>query len=193
MKSLVCAIAVALSLVFSTPVLSQQNPTHPTDPYAQLIGTTTVTVVIPDNAGKVNDARVDISFFLTSGNKVDYVMDARSVTITGSGNGSGVDAMSTKDLFSLLSQAAVAQGVALGFTPCSSVCSSAPADLTRLYHSTCVMRTGMGLGTHFEPYGVTYGTRDFMVCCPSGPGSTVVNLITWTGGTCPGGSESTFQ
>ncbi len=176
-------------MIFSTPVQAQQY--HPTDPNAVLVTTTNVTVTVQGQTS-TGDIRMDLMVFLTTGGKYDYVMDARTIRVTG--DGSGVDAISTPQIFTLLSQAAVARGVALGYTPCLSACSTAAANPVKMFHHNCVVRMGMNTATRFDPCnGSSYGTKYFSVCCPV-PGTPVINLLGVENSSCPGTPcVTTFQ
>jgi len=119
-----------------------------------------------------------------TGGKTDYFIDPDSITFTG--NGGWVDDQSTAQLFELMSQMAISQGLALGYATCSPDCGSNLT--TRVYAPACVKRTGQGLDTRFSSCELdAFSMREYLVCCPNGIEAPVTQLVfKLNGGLCPG-------
>ncbi len=168
---------------------------HPVDPNASLLCSLEVTVALsptpPMQGLSVSQVIHDICVWRTSTGRVDYVVKTESIRFVG--NCADADSISTADLFDLLAQADISQGIALGYTPCGVPCSE--SETTRVYADACVQRVGSGCTTQFIACaGSGYCSRRYSVCCPNGPGSPVLNLLSIDAPACAGsGCESACQ
>lgn len=186
-RSLVAVVGVLFW--HSTTVSAQPYPPHPSDPNATVIGTFWVSLQIGGKGGqlladenKECSIGMEIVVYRTSGGRVDYVLNTSSIHCTGDCAGV-VDAIPTGQLFGMLSQLAVAQGIANGYTSCGPSCSI--PTVTKVYQSLCVSRTGSGNGTHFVSCDITASCeKEYAVCCPPGASGPSITLI----GTTPSGS-----
>jgi hypothetical protein len=195
--ALLTTLALALLMVVSA---SAQTPQHPTDPNAVLIATYQVTISVGGSGGTSSfrtggsirststaaeecQIKANVTVWRTSSGAIDYVLDASSIVYIGSCGSLG---LTTADVFSLLSQAALQQGIALGYSPCSTDCTQQNA--ARVYAALCVRRTGSGESTRYEPCDMTsYCYREYSYCCPNGAYAPQINEIPRTGDGCGAG------
>lgn len=166
---------------------------HPVDPSASLLCSLEVTVALsatpPVEGLSVSQVIHDICVWRTSTGRVDYVVKTESIRFVG--NCPDADGISTADLFDLLAQADISQGIALGYTPCGISCDD--TETSRVYADACVQRVGSGCSTQFAVcVGSGYCGRHYNVCCPNGPGAPVLRLLSTEAPVCAGvGCEST--
>lgn len=166
--------ALALLLVLSVRCWSQSQCVDS--------GATPVDTVSADVALSGNSAIIwEYGIFRTSSGQIQYVINVASIHFTG--DGGVVDGMTTKQIFDLISQASVAQGVALGHTACSTSCSAPSYAVVRI--PACVKRLGTGTDTFFEVCaGSGCCVRVYSVCCPAGGGGPNINLVSSTSPGC---------
>lgn len=165
---------------------------HPVDPNASLLCSLEVTVALsvpPIQGASVSQVIHDICVWRTSAGRVEYVINVESIRF--SGNCADADSISTADLFDLLAQADISQGIALGYATCGDLCGD--TETTRVYEDACVQRVGSGCATQFTVCaGSGFCSRRYNVCCPNGPGSPVLRLLSTDAPACTGfGCEST--
>ena len=172
-------------------------PRHPGDAGAVLLGTFSTTVTVPgvtfsfgkgftlpdriDAGGEGCQMVASVSVWRTPEGKIDYVIDATSVTL--SGECGALDDLSTASLFAQLSVAAVEQGISLGYSPCGDDCPAGPS--ARAYVASCVTRHGSGSATTFaacDPGAFCH--REFSICCTGG--FPVVAEVPRNGAGCTG-------
>lgn len=198
MKTLHTCLTVLAALLIAAPTFAQSVSDTQADPNARMIGSFTTTVTLSSKVeGKTatTDVAGTLTVWATSTGKIDYQIATESIKV--SGNGSVADEYSTSEIFGLLSYAGIARGVTLGYTKCSSICTTDPESLTKVYQANCVRRSGAGLTTHFKACdGNPIGNKAYSVCCPGGGGSPVINLVQSNPTTleCQNGTpcESTF-
>lgn len=189
-KQNIITIVSLLLLVAGNKLFTQGIPSHPSDPNAIAIGSFWITLVLSDSknadilAEKI-DCKVDVEVIInrTSTGRIDYVLNTNSIRCTGDCAGV-IDNIPTGQLFGMLSQLAVAQGISNGYTACGPNCST--PTITKVYQSLCVSRTGSGNGTHFESCDVTaWCEKEYAVCCPPGASGPSITLIgTTANGSC---------
>lgn len=145
-----------------------------TIPYGTTGGT--ITPVTSDGAKPTKGTRATYEIFiLRSGTgQVEYSLNISSIRLDDPDH--LTDGTSTPDLFNFFGREAVRQGVALGYTPISSVCSgTVQGVMTAEYYVT---RTGSGSETRFYPYNTqTKVYRGYSVCMESGSVSPTVSLV----------------
>jgi len=184
-KLIIVSIIAMAGLLFqpSARVFAQTYPPHPTDPSATVIGTFWISLQIGSGKGahllaeeeKGCAVGMEIIVYRTSGGRVDYVMNTSSIRFTGTCAGV-IDNIPTGQLFGMLSQLAVAQGITNGYTTCGPSCSV--PTITKVYQSLCVSRTGVGNGTSFHSCDITASCeKEYSVCCPSGASGPSITLI----------------
>lgn len=158
------------------------------DPTATAIDTFQVTVGLGkqpgsgDGSNRTSGASVALTVFVerTSSGHIRYSLLASSVQF--SGDPEIIDSYSTRDIFRLAEQAAIAQGIIKGYTPCTTDCR---AVTVKVCQNACVSRVGHGTETRFEVCDpMACCTRTYQVCCPDGPNSPVTKLIGVEGATC---------
>lgn len=182
---------VGMLLWYSTEASAQPYPPHPSDPNATVIATFWVNLQVGGQGGqlladekekKECSIGMEIVVYRTSTNRIDYVLNTSSIRCTGDCAGV-IDAIPTGQLFGMLSQLAVAQGITNGYTACGPSCST--PTVTKVYQSLCVSRTGSGNGTHFQSCDITASCeKEYAVCCPPGASGPSITLI----GVTPTGS-----
>ncbi len=177
-------MALVLLLVLSVECRSQTN--NCSDPNATPIDTVSVDVSVGAWTKSIWEVWIE-----RSGGQVQYVINVTSIHFTG--DGATVDAMSTKQIFDMIAQTTVAQGVALGHTSCPSNCNAPTLAVVKI--PACVQRLGTGLGTHFTVCGGGgCCTRVYNVCCPTGSSAPQITLASSSSPGCSGaaaGCEST--
>jgi hypothetical protein len=125
----------------------------------------------------------------TPDGQTNYIISLPSISFTG--DASAVDGMTASEFFDLLARASVAEAVALGKVPCPGSCEK-PA-IVKITQPACVRRVGSGSETQFLPCDDGCCTREFAVCCPDGPDSPQITLVSSssTGSSCAESCEST--
>jgi len=118
----------------------------------------------------------------SSSGQNNYLINLGSISFTG--NSADVDNMTTSQIFTLIGQSTVAQGVTLGYTPCPPSCVSPSIVEVRL--PACVGRIGTGTATHFQACDTDCCVRTYHVCCPNGPGAPIIDLVSTSGPSCSG-------
>jgi hypothetical protein len=193
MKAFAYALITTLALVLLV-VATASAQGHPTDPGAVLIGTFQVTISVGNGGSVFTTSRTgirstttsteecqiktNVTVWRTSTGAIDYIIDASSITYVGSCGSLG---LTTADIFSLLSQAAVYQGIQLGYSSCPTDCSTQTP--TRVFAALCVRRTGSGTSTHFEPCDMSsFCYREYTICCVNG--TPQVTEVPRTGDSC---------
>jgi hypothetical protein len=84
----------------------------------------------------------------------------------------------------------VAQAAALGYVTCQSTCGETAT--THVFIQACVTRTGTGLTTAFSACDQTsFCNRGYRVCCPDGPSSPSITLLSADSPSCSAGCQST--
>ncbi|HVZ38531.1 MAG TPA: hypothetical protein VHI13_04590 [Candidatus Kapabacteria bacterium] len=97
------------------------------------------------------------------GIRTDIYVDLDSTYFT---EDDGWDNMSTKEIFDLIGQVAVAETVQKGLLNCVTSCVLGQ-PLTRVIVPACVHRDGKGIETHFKACDETSACiREYLVCCP---------------------------
>ena len=126
----------------------------------------------------------------TSNGQTIYSINPESIHFTG--NCDSLNGMSTASIFDLLAKTTVAQGIALGYTKCSTSCS--PPTTVTVVIPACVQRTGTSSSTHFYTCSNSgCCIRYYGVCCPNGNGAPTVTFLGSTSSGCSPttGCEST--
>lgn len=118
----------------------------------------------------------------SSSGQNNYVVNLGSISFTG--DPTEVDNMTTGQIFTLIGQSTVAQGVALGHTPCPPSCTTPAVAEVRL--PACVGRIGIGIGTYFQECDTNCCVRTYHICCPNGPGAPIIDLVSTSGPSCSG-------
>lgn len=186
-------IGLLLSIV-GVKLLAQSPPAHPSDPSALSIGSFWISLVLSNNkSGEILveqncDMDIQVIVYRTSTGRIDYVLNPNSIRCTGDCAGV-IDNIPTGQLFGMLSQLAVVQGISNGYTTCGPNCSA--PTITKVYQSLCVSRTGTGSGTRFQSCDVTATCeKEYAVCCPPGASGPSITLIgTTVVGNCGAGSN----
>lgn len=186
MKAYMSAIALLYLLLSCTIVRSQSVIVDPEDLSAEYLGTMDVRIKIATsdtlNYSTVGGAELPIGVLRTSAGHIDYVCDISSLVFTG--DSTVINGTSTIQLFDLIGSAAVAQGIQLGYTSCSSSCPG--TDTVRVIQESCVHRLGSGTSTVFTAcLPKNYCFRSYTYCCPSGTGSPLITKLSLSSGlTC---------
>jgi hypothetical protein len=116
----------------------------------------------------------------------DFIIDPATIRL--SGDSATIDALTTPQLFTTIAHTTISQAVALGYMPCTVLCTSPDTAVVRL--PACVERMGTGETTHFIPCGAPgCCTRRYAVCCPNGLTEPVVLLLAAEGPPCEGKME----
>jgi|GEM_PF-3293833 len=181
-------ISIVFAILLSTTAWAQTTgtPSHPLDPDAEYLGT--MMINIPAQS-QIQDGQsfygsglslIGAVIIFRSGGLIDYLISVPDIKFDG--DGIWVDTTSTAMIFNLVSRAAVLQGMAEGYTTCSSNCASSP--VSRVLAETCVKRHGSGVNTWFTPCGLLIGIREYVICCPAGSGDVQANMIQFTGLPC---------
>jgi hypothetical protein len=147
------------AVLFSTNLYAQSSPTHPTDTTAEYLGAFEVSITLGsppeggptlDDYGRQTNSEDKIImqgyFVWAVGSRIDYVADAASITVSGSGPNSVIDSLTNDSLFSLLSAQATRAGIVHGYSSCSIPSQPKTAYV---YQPTCVSRNSSGNSTYF--------------------------------------------
>jgi hypothetical protein len=151
---------------------------HPLDSTAEFIGSfvavadlsesysqSSFTDFYLENSSSNCQAGIQVCTWLTSTGKTELVLKVGSLTF--SEECSDIVDLATVPLFDILAQAAIEQGIALNYVPCSSTCGS-PTSVGVL-QASCVQRLGSGSSTYFTACDSTvYCERDYTLCCTGG-------------------------
>jgi hypothetical protein len=128
---------------------------------------------------------IDIVFWRNARGGVDYVFDPSAIRFDGMDEGT-IDGTSTLQLFDMIGQEIVSQGIRMGLNECSPDCEN-PSTVTRVFSSSCVERVGSGLKTRFICCNnKSYCERAYTACCPNGVDAPVIKLRSVASGTCSG-------
>ena len=168
MKRAFLALAFLLLLAISTwaqlPMCSESET---------IIDTTHVELSFSTTASKSVYAW-DIVIERTNAGRIDAAIDP--TTIKFSGDCSGLNAMSTSQIFDMIAMTTVSQEVGQGYITCPSSCVN--PVITKIYLPACVHRSGSDSTTRFESCSPTSCcVRTYSVCCPNGTGSPVITLL----------------
>jgi hypothetical protein len=185
-------VVAVFALLASTVAFSQSSPCpSSSDPSMKAVDSLRVTVTVSggsasasgskkgDAAGKGKKASGQIEWVVViwntdQGQGPVYSVSPSSITVTG--DGSTADGMSTAAVFDLVSQSTIAQLVAQGYIPCTTECPG--PTVPRLYTASCVQRVGSGESTQFIACDAqSCCIRYYSVCCPSGPGAPVIQMV----------------
>lgn len=191
-RSMMCILVLTLGSTLQG--MAQQYPPHPNDPTATVVGSFWVTLTLSSENkgtdlladGSKCQTELEFIVYRTSTGRIDYVLNPNSIRCTGNCVGV-IDNIPTGQLFGMLSQLAVAQGISNGYTACGPNCST--PTITKVYQSLCVSRTGTGGGTRFQSCDVTATCeKEYAVCCPPGASGPSITLIgTTVVGNCGAG------
>lgn len=177
--------ALALLLVLSVECWSQSIPCSDANP------TVLDTVDCQIQLSGVTYNTWEVWILRNGSGQINYVINVQSIQFTG--DGAVVDAMTTKQIFDLIAQMTVAQGVGLGYTSCPSNCNTPTQAVVKI--PACVERLGTGLETHFAVCaGTGCCTRVYNVCCPVSNSAPQITLASSNSPGCSGaaaGCEST--
>lgn len=186
MKVRLLTLATVVAMLASAAgAPAQTGLRHPTDPLAVYLGTftNTITLSVSSTGSKKGDTKKgdktnivnNVFVWRTSTGNTDYGVDVSSIRVA-SGDGTALDGVSTLQLFDMIAQSAVSTGISLGFALCHPVCTDAANS--SVFSSACVTRTGSGLSTRFTPLdGSGNCVRSFSVCCPVGPATPSIRLL----------------
>lgn len=164
-------LALVLLLLLPIPVWSQSTSCN--EQGTTIIDTVQMKLEF-STSGHVTGMIWELMIGRTSGGQTNYYINPASISF--SGDGTAVDAMTTLQVFDLIATATVSQGISLGATPCPSSCGT-PSYAT-VVQPSCVNRTGSGTSTSFGSCpSPGCCIRTYSVCCPNGQGSPVVTLI----------------
>lgn len=192
-------LATLILLATISLTASAQGLVFLPDPSATLIGTFTVQVgVVRDAGGNPAPAKAAgntiitaIGTFRTANGTVSYQIVTPSIRYSGT-DGALIDQVSTPLLYAWLSQAAIEEGTARGFTPAPGCI--APAVVNN-FAEACVTRTGGGINTHFEPCGTdNYARWSYEVCTPQGSTTPSISFLGYGryGAVCGSACQSTL-
>lgn len=192
-------LATLILLATISLTASAQSLVFLPDPSATLIGTFTVQVGIirdgngnptPSKALGTNTTTV-IGTFRSLNGTVSYQIVTPEIHFTGT-DGALIDDVATPLLYAWLSQAAIEEGTARGYT--SAPGCAAPA-VVNTFAEACVTRTSSGINTHFEPCGTdNYARWSYEVCTPQGTTTPSVSFIGFGryGAACGSACQSTL-
>lgn len=158
-------IGSALAAFFLCCTSAFATTVHPEDPDAARIGSFTAWVAFPLGAD-LNTGSADgrgqthVWVWRTLGGRVDYGVDTDSIRFVG--DCSSLDTTTTAALFDAIARAVISQGIIEGYSTCS-----APqiVGLSRVYHGSCMMRTGLGSSTAFSPCAGEIAYREYQYNC----------------------------
>lgn len=193
MKALLSCLALALTLVTSSMYAAEdghQNLVNPVHPDAQYVGMFTTVVTLGQVNAPTGQVGGQILVWALGGGKTEYQLKTNSIQVNGSS--AILNTLSTSMIFNLLSQAAVAQGVSLGYTTPSATYPTSSANVTTVIQNSCVKRKGSD--TLFKVCDSNnWGTKSYSVIAPAS-GSLVINLVDTDFEPCTSDScQSTFQ
>src|SRR5205814_978567 len=123
MRSIIFIIVLTCLVAASANSQTISCGTHPTDSTATLLGSFTVSVPLSASSGLGPlssggcTVHEDVCVWLTGSGHVEYVIKTGSIRLEG--DCPEVDTITTSRLFDLLAWGAVAEGIALGYTPCT--------------------------------------------------------------------------
>lgn len=169
------------------------------DPSATLIGTFQIRLNVERDPqgnpilGKTasgTDWITSIGSFRTQQGAVAYQIITESIDVIGT-DGALINDVTTEQLYTWLSQAAVAEGTRLGYTPAPPCLT--PASI-KSYAHPCVQRNGSGLNTSFTACAGQgmYSMWEYAVCMPQGATTAQVSLVNMLHlGTCIAPCEPT--
>jgi hypothetical protein len=198
-------VLLVFTLLLATAVASAQHGQrfeHPDNSAAVPSGETSITVSPAMVAASTNGAFFkkkeptyqvihDVVWWgilNADGDTVRRDLELRPETVQIVGNCPDVDSAATTEIFELLIQSAIAQGLAQGRLHCGVICNDG-IPTVRVYIPACVRRTGSGCSTQFQScQPITYAVQDYKICCPAGPGEPQITLIYSSSPGCAGGS-----
>ncbi len=193
-------LATLILLATISLTASAQGLVFLPDPSATLIGTFMVQVGItrdangnPMKASQATgrDVITAIGSFRSANGTVSYQIVSPEIHFTGT-DGALIDQVSTPLLYAWLSQAAIEEGTARGFTSAPGCASPA---VVSTFAEACVTRTGSGINTHFEPCGTdNYARWSYEVCTPQGSTTPSISFIGFGryGAACGSACQSTL-
>jgi len=190
------ATAIVLAFIALTSAAFSQTRCVQNDPAAVRVGTMTTTVVFPSSTQneevfkdstsyatkpKSSGVGFEITVWRINGQTI-YSVDPRTMTFNG--DGPTIDSMKTLDLFNLIAQVVVGQGLSNGYSSCTGTCRE---NLVKVSLPACVERVGSGVNTRFEwcnPGDCC--VRTYAVCCSDGTNAPFITLVGSSGSTCTG-------
>lgn len=189
-----------LIIAGTAPAWSQEASCPGDDPTFTRLDTLHVTLELgypnghQDSDKEASKGHITLEVFVdrSSNGQIRYSINPMSLQFTGE-DGGVIDAYSTREIFRLVEQAAIAQGILEGYTPCTPDCRSVTVNVCQ---NSCVSRSGQGVNTSFAICDASACcTRTYQVCCPDGAGAPVTRLVSVTGAHCdtmtgPGQCES---
>ena len=183
MRTLFCL--TLLAILFPAFAGAQNGaPTHPTDGSATLLGTFSANVIytLGDDSFPVGTqatardrevgGHTNVCVWRVAGGSVEYVVDRDSITLIGTWDTG--DSVAIDDFFDHISRAAVAQGIARGFTPCVTTGTT----IARVMNPSCVSRNRNNGNTRLIPCNPnSFCARTFEISCTAGQGSPTITLL----------------
>ncbi|HVZ41632.1 MAG TPA: hypothetical protein VHI13_20295 [Candidatus Kapabacteria bacterium] len=205
MKNVVVSLFLLATL---NTIVSAQNRVYLPDASATLIGTFPVQVgfindgtgtpILAKNQRPTHTVITVVGSFRTSTGSVSYQIMSDSTRFCGE-NGTLVDAATTKTIYAWLSDAAINQGVLLGYTPAPTTGS---LNVTVVADPN-VLRCNSGLTTLFHPcyqgdfsvwpYAVSLGSTGLAVVQPLSPGQHIGPQVSGYEPTADDYSGSAYQ
>lgn len=191
-------LATLILLATISLTASAQSLVFLPDPSATLIGTFTVQIgIVRDANGNPTSSKLGpntttvVGGFRTANGTVSYQIVTPSIRYSGT-DGALIDQVATPLLYAWLSQAAIEEGTARGFTPAPGCIAPAVVDN---FAEACVTRTGGGINTHFEPCGTdNYARWSYEVCTPQGSTAPSISFLGYAryGAVCGSACQSTL-
>lgn len=175
----VLASLTLLIILIAGPVWAQQSCLTDSS-QGEVISTMRVAVNLGGSGKHSNTVALEVMVLRTRDGMIQYSINPGSFRFYG--DPLEIDKYSTRDIFRLAEQAAIARGIMEGYTECTPDCK---AVTVRVCQAACVSRSGSGLETKFESCDPTACcVRTYQVCCPDGSGTPVTRLVAIEGGQC---------
>jgi hypothetical protein len=206
------ATAIVLAFIALTSAALSQTRCVQNDPAAVRIGTMTTSVTFqsstpygetykdssfvgdtsqPEDSSsygtkpKSSGVGIEVTVWRVNG-QVIYSVDPRMLTF--SGDGPTIDSMRTMDLFNLMAQVIIGQGLSNGYSTCTGTCRE---NLVKVSFPACVARVGSGVNTRFESCNPgECCVRTYAVCCSDGSNAPFIQLVGSSGSACSGSGPS---
>ncbi len=171
MKTIVLTL-LAMLLYLAIPSSAQTLPCY--DSSSLPIDTLRVETILQGEQGRVSKIVHDVIVErVTPTDQINYRIELPSIRF--SGDAEPINETSTVAMFNAMAYATVSTGISAGYTLCVSSCIR-PAK-TRVAVASCVNRNNSGLTTSFVACGIVgCCARNYLVCCPNGPGLPNITL-----------------
>jgi hypothetical protein len=121
--------------------------------------------------------------------RIDVQVPESAVGFTG--NCETISQMSTPQIYNEIALAAIEQGVAEGWLPCTTNCTGSNVNV-RIWTSAYVHRSGSGCATELTPCSPSgEAWRDYQLCCGGQYGPDITLVAFGTNGSAVSGCELT--